>query len=398
MTKTEIKSRVEFRMKPLMLPGVRIIFGKSEFAIQDYDFFDSSNSFIINVSDRKEPLECNLNDIRIFLDSAKRKDGTPIPAFDQDVSSLETKPSHELPRKEKPVAAPVKAMDLDDEDEEDEYIPEVVELDEAEPVSAPAVIRPASKGKFVHIASTVQVYVTRDYSLFSILQGNRSLNKGKIKRIKDEIEAGTNLLQYCPVIVMEYEGKLKVIDGQHRLEVAKQLLSNVWYVVIPAAITLYEIAKMNSNTEKWSKKDFINCYVQAGNSNYSILKEFTDTYQFPLSSNLQLLATGMKTSATGDKNLMQQFHQGQFVVRSEDEALTVAKEVCKFSDFPGYKAGAFISAICKIMTAGNVPIDEVAKAYAMHKDDLTLQSTDKGYLLNLEAIVNKGKSKRRILY
>lgn len=109
-------------MKPLLNKGVRIIYGNAQFGITDYDFFDSSNSYIINVSDRKDPLEFKLSEIPEFLDSIKRKDGVTIPKFSQDGTVLESKQ-----RKKK---QPVTTID----EEEPEEIPTEPEMDiEEEP-------------------------------------------------------------------------------------------------------------------------------------------------------------------------------------------------------------------------------------------------------------------------
>ena len=117
----------------------------------------------------------------------------------------------------------------------------------------------------MHIESTIKVYVTKDWSLFGFKEGNRPLNKSKIKKIIADINGGSNLLKYCPIIVVPSGNKLTVIDGQHRLEVAKQLKTYIYYV-IHDGMSLYEIAKMNSATEKWKPKDFINNSPVGNNS------------------------------------------------------------------------------------------------------------------------------------
>lgn len=386
MNKVEIKARVDFRMKPLLHKGVRILYKNAEFSITDYEWFDSSSSYIINVSDRKEPLEFTLTTIVAFLDSIRRKDGAPIPKFNEDATAL---PSRQLKKRKLAVAG-------DDEEEDDISEEPVMSVEEEPIIEKPT--PPRKNGQFVHIESTVKIYVTREYGLFSVLQGNRSLNKSKIKRIVEEIGAGTNLLKLCPIIVSEEGGKLKVIDGQHRLEVAKQIKSNVWYVICDA-LTLYQIAKVNSNTEKWTGKDFINCYAQTGNEHYVKLKEFATVYGFPLSVNLALLRSGsIKSDTGGGKTIQKEFETGNFKVRKENEAIAIAQQVERFRDFAGYHSRNFVVAICKVIDAQKISIDEVVAAFEKNKDQLFTQSNWKNYLINLETIVNIGKGKRRVIY
>jgi hypothetical protein len=380
MKAIEIKARVDYRVKPLMAPGVYVKYKRAEFKIQDYDFMDSDGMYHFMVSDREEPILVSLADVGKFLSELKRVDGVEIPPLDKDATQIAP------PKKAKKKTL----ADLDEEEEADE-LPEIEHITEMGP-SVPVVNK-----QFVHVKSMVDVYVTREYGIFSILQGNRSLNKLKIKRIREEIAAGTNLLQYCPIIVMEYQGKLKVIDGQHRLEVAKQIQSNVWYVVLKNEISLYEIAKMNSNTEKWTAKDFINCYAHTGNASYVTLRKFIAAYGYPVSVSLQLLASGLKVNDSGG-DVITLFQQGKFVVRKEQEAISIAQNIEKFKCFPAYKSRPFIVAICKIMTVGKIEVDEVAAAVAKHTDEVGQHSNWKDYLAALERVVNIGKSKRRVIY
>lgn len=400
MSKVENKSKVDFRMKPLLVTGVRLQYKNSTFSIVEYDWFDNLSQYVVHVSDRTDPFEFTMPEMKDFLDSLVRKDGVAIPKFDEAATAQPP-----VPKKYNP--APRKAgKAVDEELEDDEEVIEVPEETENEHIEentmgggkltqpAPA---PKRSGQFVHIESTVKIYVTRDYSLFGVLQGNRVLNKSKIKKIKEEIAAGTNLLQYCPIVVVEVDGKLKVIDGQHRLEVAKQIGSYVWYV-ISAPLSLYEIAKMNSNTEKWKGADFINCYVATGDTSYKTLKEFNDTYRLPLGVNLQLLTKGYDIGDNSPEELADRFQSGKLVVSKEKEALEIAQMVCKFEEFKGYKSRGFIVALCVIKKAGKITIDAVLKAFQKNGEILTVQSGYKNYLVNIEQMVNVGKHSRIVVY
>ncbi len=319
MHKTEIKMRVGYRLDPLVKGKVRLIYKASEFSISDYDYYDSQEQYLVYVSDRKEPLEFTLVTIQGFINELRRKDNLLIPKFSEDATPLPSQQKKRELREEAP-AQPVRQVE------------EEVKLS------------PATSGKFVHIKSTVDIFVTRDYGRFGVLQGNRSLNKTKIKRIKDEIAKGKNWLQYCPIMVVEKDGKLKVVDGQHRLDVAKQTGSYIYYVICDE-LSLYDIATMNSNTEKWSGKDFVNCYATTGNEHYVTLREFLNTYGYPLGVCLQLLTKGMELTDGSHDDIIKSFQTGAFKVRTEEIALHVAKHVDKFAAFPGYKSRGFIMAI-----------------------------------------------------
>lgn len=259
----------------------------------------------------------------------------------------------------------------------------------------PPVMEQKPASKFVHIEATHKIYVTNDLTRFGYLSGNRSLNKNKISRIIKEIEAGTNILRYCPIIVTEQGGKLVVFDGQHRLEVAKMLKSYIWYVMADP-LNLYQVASVNSNTEKWSAKDYINCYSVTGNQNYLMLKEFTEKFNFPHSLNLQLLTKGKSLRDGSNEALEAAFKQGRFEVKSRGEAYSLANDVKQFEKFPHHSSRSFVMAIAKIVTAKKIGLDEIVRS--SWTTDLVKENTWKEYLVSLEVIVNKNKKQRITIF
>ena len=99
MKPTEIKARVEFRMKPLMIKGVRCTWQTSEFEIREYEWYDSSQNFIIYLSDRVDPVEFNVDQMILFLNEIKRKDRLPVPGFWDDATHLEQHVSRKYQKK-----------------------------------------------------------------------------------------------------------------------------------------------------------------------------------------------------------------------------------------------------------------------------------------------------------
>ena len=246
-----------------------------------------------------------------------------------------------------------------------------------------------------HAESDVKVYISRDYGLFRMVEGNRQLNSRKIEKIKGDIAGGLNILRNSPIIVNERDGRLDIIDGQHRFYVCKQLKSPVWYI-LAAELSLLDIAKVNSHTEHWKNKDFINCYAVQGNKDYEILDRFIETYKFPVSVAFKLLKDGTLKSDGGSSK--EEFQGGNFKIGNYASAIQIADTINKFSSFKGYKTRPFIVAICKILEVGKTDINEVIESVIANPGKLTIQPTWKDYLVTLEIVVNFGKSKRRILY
>lgn len=248
-----------------------------------------------------------------------------------------------------------------------------------------------------HSPSGVEVFQTDDYKQFNLIKGNRSLDMHKIKKIMADIERGTNLLKYCPVLVVENDGKLDIIDGQHRYTVAKKVKSPVYYI-LAETLSLYDIARMNSNTEKWKAADFINCYKELGNTNYIKLEKFLQDFPgIAITVAITLLSAGKVQGGVRHANLMEKFHRGEFVVETEDTGWEFCSKVSLFN-FDGKYSRPFMLAIEKVFNAGLYGVDELATKVNDNAGMLQTHDHWRKYLTNLEEIASKGKQKRVAIY
>lgn len=245
----------------------------------------------------------------------------------------------------------------------------------------------------IHTESATQIFCTKEYSRFNMINGNRQLNEAKIKRIIKEIENGCNLLRYCPIIVCVNGERLNIVDGQHRFWVSKQLKYPVWYVIADE-LSLYDIAKMNSNTEKWKEKDYINCYVQLGNEHYEILRQTIEKYPVAVTTAISLLATGKVNNGTRAKA---SFEQGKFEVKYGRQAVEFLDKVMVINYAEKFNRN-FLLAIQVIDTSGKVKFSDLVEKINMESEDLRWQPDHKSYLVHLEQIFNKGKHSRFTIY
>jgi hypothetical protein len=250
-----------------------------------------------------------------------------------------------------------------------------------------------------HTLSKVNVYMTHNYTLFENIDGNRPLNKKKIQRIIQQINEGNDVLDEEPVLVKEEKGKLKVLDGQHRVEIAKMLKRPVHYILRKHDMSLHSVAKVNSNVEKWKDMDFIRCYVKAGVADYKTLEMFHQTYGIGIGVCLYMLTHGMlKVDGYGLEDIRKEFEMGAFRIKKHKEACQVA-EICKqFEQFSAWNSRPFIVAICKIIDANIAEMDLLVKKFNKWPNRLQFQPTWKSYLNNLEEIYNIDNSKRRTIY
>jgi hypothetical protein len=248
-----------------------------------------------------------------------------------------------------------------------------------------------------HEESSIKVYFSKEYGLFRMISGNRELDAAKIRRIKNDISHGIDVLRYCPILVKQNKDeKLEIVDGQHRFWVAKELKKPVHYIIVEH-IDLYGIAKINSNTEKWKAKDFINAYAQNGNKDYITLRKFIEDNGLPVTTAINLLAQGFEGAADGGK-YRDAFQIGRFTVNKLEEAETII-EVCKrFSKSLVWKDRGFITAIAKIIQSGKCDIEDLVEKFEKNPELLEKQLSYKEYLVNLETIYNVRMRHRRVIY
>lgn len=131
---------------------------------------------------------------------------------------------------------------------------------------------------------TYNVYVTKDYSIFKRLIGNRDIPESRISKIVESIQ--TIGWVHNPIIVNE---KMEVIDGQGRLTALQRLKMPVEYIIAEGAGNK-ECIYMNMNMVNWKLPDFIKSYAEQGNENYQRLLSLMQRYA---NGNLDIISTAI---------------------------------------------------------------------------------------------------------
>lgn len=127
---------------------------------------------------------------------------------------------------------------------------------------------------------------TTDYDMFSFNEANRPLIKQHVDKLKKAIQE-RSLLEINPIIVNK---QLQVMDGQHRLEAAKQLGVEVFYIITEEDDVMQTL---NINSRKWSTKDFLRYHAtKKTNNDYVFLWEVCQRYEDMESFIMYLLMRG----------------------------------------------------------------------------------------------------------
>lgn len=151
----------------------------------------------------------------------------------------------------------------------------------------------------------LKINKTKDYSIFKFIEGNRKLIPGHLAKLTVSVN-NKNLLMYNPIVVNE---NMEVIDGQHRLEVAKNNDLPIYYF-IAKDLGLHEIRLLNQNNKNWSALDFVKSFAIKGNQNYIWFLKFMEEYGLNLTKAAEIIGHW----GVGGSNYYLQIKNGKFVV------------------------------------------------------------------------------------
>lgn len=235
----------------------------------------------------------------------------------------------------------------------------------------------------------------QDYDAFALMNGNLPLNRNKIEKIKADVQLGFNLLPFCPVIVFDKDEILYVVDGQHRFIVSKELELPVYYV-ISDELSLFQVATMNSKQEKWKEKDFLNCYIELGVSDYGLLSELCNEYNVGIKIVAELLMHGDYLNRSG---IMDLFREGDFKSYYEEETRELLDLVA--SIFSRYKFSSdrnLFQAVQLIKNKGLCDFEFLKEKIKQAPMLMDKQTTFKEYIYNIEKVYNHKATNRKVIF
>ncbi|MCG8765590.1 ParB/RepB/Spo0J family partition protein [Tenacibaculum finnmarkense] len=241
------------------------------------------------------------------------------------------------------------------------------------------------------------LYFTKDLSKFKEITGNRTINLQHVRRITLSLKDNGMLM--CPIIVNKY---FQVIDGQHRLDSAREVGCGVYYIIDPDA-GLKNIHVLNINQLNWSKKSFMEGYAKMGVVPYVKLKEFTERNpMFNLGTCVMLCSNGLTTStyAMSHKfiNTKEVFNEGTWKGRNFLDAQRNADKIKRMAVyFDKYKDSKFVSAILGAMLVDGFDYESFLHKLSLDPFKLKPCTTTGNYRILIEEIYNyKRRAQDRI--
>lgn len=194
-----------------------------------------------------------------------------------------------------------------------------------------------------------KVYVTKDYSIFKTLDGNRLLNKKNLSKLVKSIS--TDGVLVIPIIVSydKTDGKYFVIDGQHRLSVCEQLGKEVYFIV-QENYGIKEVMIANATSTNWTKSDFLNLHLNSDKDSYKKFQEIMNDFGINIFSLLKITALAQNQTVNA---INHSFEMGTFTL-NEFDVIQITSFFTALEDFKDYledyKSKPFVSAFSKLYT------------------------------------------------
>lgn len=223
-----------------------------------------------------------------------------------------------------------------------------------------------------------KIYITKDYSIFKYVVGNRDIVNKHVKDLSGHIE---NRDLNIPIIVNEH---MEVCDGQHRLEAYKALSLPVHYIV-KEGLTLGDIRKLNSVNRKWTMHEYMMSHCKLESKHYLTLEWFVRTYEFSVSDSIAML-NGKGYYSGFD---ITEFKEGNFVVHDLEKAKETASSIHKVGDyFEHYRKKSFIHAMISVCNDPQFVWSHFANKLSNFSGVLKNQGSRNDFILNIEKLYN----------
>lgn len=156
--------------------------------------------------------------------------------------------------------------------------------------------------------NSIQVEKTTDYDIFKKDESNRNHDEALLKKLEAAIKQ-TNLLKTHPILVNK---ERYVIDGQHRLEVARRLQIPIYYMQ-DDSFEKKDMITCNVNLKPWTIVDYLNFYVNQGYEHYEWLNIFIQEEKLQLNIALHLL-NGCRSA-----DFFKKFKEGKYTFPTQAE-------------------------------------------------------------------------------
>lgn len=197
--------------------------------------------------------------------------------------------------------------------------------------------------------SRKDVYYTDNLGMFIIMNENREVSPQNVKQLMSSIRIKGI---HRPIIV---NSSKEVIDGQHRLTVAKLLAKEGKIIQVPYVISndydISQVMSLNTNQRTLTRREYVEMWADRDKSDYSNVLRLIDNYDVALSTTLRIAKSDPKVNEDGFISIpnipLDEVETGQYRHGDLDFAEEFLDYIQSFKDEVGMKrmSDAFIRVV-----------------------------------------------------
>lgn len=229
---------------------------------------------------------------------------------------------------------------------------------------------------------------TTNYDVFNLIFDNREIELSKRSDLRESMRRQGFIPSLHAIVRGGEGGKYDVIDGQHRIEMARKLGLPVYYVVEDQEI---DVAEINSTSVRWSLKDYLQRYLHHDpHGYYAQVKRYSEMFGLTIGQSAALLA-----GRTSFSKVSREFKSGHYKIKDASlawDAADLFSEIRHITKDVGN--GAFLTACYAVTLIPEFDRERFVKCAA--KKFLSLKSLRKvdDYLHLMETIYNSGRGRK----
>lgn len=189
--------------------------------------------------------------------------------------------------------------------------------------------------------SDFSVKFTTNLDMFKLMKNNRPVNHSRVKKIYQSMMENGLLVQ--PITVNK---RMEIIDGQHRYHSSKLSGLGIYYIQVDN-YDEEQVILTNTNSQSWSRKDFLTYYVSKENRNYIKLRDFMKQFpHFSLTDSMFLLTNGSFTNTKKED-----FNNGNFKISNYQKGVQWGEFISSLQRFfpEGYSRTIFVRSMISVL-------------------------------------------------
>ena len=191
-----------------------------------------------------------------------------------------------------------------------------------------------------------QVNQTNDYEMFKTLDGNRTVNKLHVSRLKESFKTAYLL---SPILINQQN---QIIDGQHRFEAAKALGLPINYIICND-YGLKEVQILNTNMKNWKKEDYLHAYCDLNKPEYLQFRNFMRRFnEFGIATcEIMLIdrSNGKQGIIEGMRCKIKYFEEGELEIPDYEYSCEIAEKIMQIKPYyDGFNRPSFVRAMCGV--------------------------------------------------